>query len=57
MKYEYQGSSKMSVQGQTVFKKGDTVEVTGQFTHTLFKSTNGTKEKKTEPKKETKGDN
>jgi len=51
MKYEYQGSSKMTVQHQTVLKKGDTVEVKGKFNHSLFKPVDGTKEKK-----ETKGD-
>ena len=55
MKYEYQGSSKMSVENQTVFKKGDTVEVKGKFNHFLFKSVDGKPEKK--EKKESKGGN
>lgn len=57
MKYEYQGSSKMTVEHQTVFKKGQFVEVKGKFSHPLFKPVDGTKEKKPESKKETKGDN
>ena len=57
MKYEYQGLSKMTVQHQTVFKKGQFVEVTGKFSHPLFKPVDETKEKKPDSKKETQGEN